>query len=143
MEIRFYKMNDNRNVIGKKLGGYVSTFVKLKYQDMNVSNPVFMLKFIEYPNYNYLHIPTLKRYYFIDDIIVKTDNTFELRCSVDVLESFKDDILAGTGHLVKSESYNPYYGDFENADNKIIEHYYSDKEIVIDSVDKVLITLGN
>ncbi len=143
MEIRFYNMVDNRNTIGKKLGSYTSTFIKAKYQEMNITSPTFLLKFMEYPQYNYIHIPALKRYYFIDSITVKTDNTFELACSCDVLESFKEDILAGTGHLTKAESNNPYYGDFESALNKNIEHYYSNKEITIDSTDKVLITLGN
>lgn len=143
MEIRFYTMTDTRNTIGKTLGSYTSTFVKMKYQEMNVTRPIFLLKFMEYPQYNYLYIPALKRYYFINDIVVKTDNTFEIHCSCDVLESFKDDILQGTGHLTKAENNNPYYGDYQSADNKVIEHYYSDKEVTIDSTDKVLITLGN
>lgn len=142
MELRFYNMTDTKNTIGKKLTDYTSTFIKAKYQDLNITNPIFLLKFTEYPKYNYIHIPALKRYYFIDDIVVKTDNAFELVCSCDVLESFKDDILTGTGHLIKSESYNPYYGEFESADNKIIQRYYSDKEITTDSTDKVMIILG-
>lgn len=143
MEIRFYTITDTRNTIGKQLNNYVSTFVNLKYQDLNITTPVFMLKFMEYPNYNYLYIPALKRYYFIDNITIKTNNTFELQCKVDVLESFKDDILAGTGNLTKAESHNPYFGNYDSAENKMIDTYYSNKEITIDSTDKILITLGN
>ena len=143
MELRFYNMTETNNTIGKKLDGYTSVFVKMKYQDMNVTNPIFMLKFNEYPAYNYIYVPSLHRYYFIDNIVIKTENTFEIQCSCDVLESFKDDILASVGHLTKSKNNNPYYGDFQSADNKIIEHYYSNKKITIDSNDKVLIVLGN
>lgn len=143
MELRFYNMTETNNTIGKKLDEYTSVFVKMKYQDMNVTNPIFMLKFNEYPVYNYIYVPSLHRYYFIDNIVIKTENTFEIQCSCDVLESFKDDILAGVGHLTKSKNNNPYYGDFQSADNKIIEHYYSNKKITIDSTDKVLIVLGN
>lgn len=143
MELRFYTMTDPSNTIGKHLDVYTKAEIKAKYQDLNVVTPTFLLKFTEYPKYNYIYVPALKRYYFIDSVIIKTDNTYELHCNCDVLESFKDDILAGTGHLIKAEKNNPYYGDFESADNKIIHHYYSDKEITIDSTDKVMIILGN
>lgn len=143
MEVRFYTMNEPRNTINKNLGDYTSTFLKLKSQDIDILNPIFTLKFIEYPQFNYLYIPFLSRYYFIDNIEIFTDKTYKLHCSVDVLQSFKNDILRGSGLLTRGKNYNPYYGDFESQDNKIIDTYESDKTININSVDKILITLGN
>lgn len=42
---------------------------------------------------NYLWIPQFDRYYFIDDIISVTNTLWRIDCSVDVLMSFKKDIL--------------------------------------------------
>lgn len=143
MEIRFYTMTDTRNTIGKNLGSYTSTFVKMKYQEMNITNPTFLLKFMEYPQYNYLYIPVLKRYYFIDDIIVKTDNTFEIQCTCDVLESFKEDILQGTGHLVKSESYNKYTDDdYPQAVNYEVEKITKECNFDFSKSNIVMVTIG-
>lgn len=143
MEIRFYTITDPRNTIGKKLGSYVSTFVKLKYQDLNITTPTFLLKFMEYPNYNYIHIPALRRYYFINDIVVKTDNTFEIHCACDVLESFKDDILKGTGHLTKSESYNTYTDDdYPQNVNYEVEKITKECNFDFSKTNIVLVTIG-
>lgn len=143
MEIRFYNITDPRNTIGKKLDSYVSTFVKLKYQDLNITTPTFLLKFMEYPNYNYIHIPALKRYYFINDIVVKTDNTFEIHCACDVLESFKDDILKGTGHLTKSESYNAYTDDdYPQNVNYEVEKITKECNFDFSKTSIVLVTIG-
>lgn len=143
MEIRFYNMTDTRNTVGKKLGDYVSTFVKMKYQEMNVTTPIFLLKFMEYPTYNYLHIPALKRYYFIDDIVVKTDNTFEIHCSCDVLESFKDDILQGTGRLTKSESYDKYTDDnYPQNVNYEVEKITQECNFDFSKNNIVMVTIG-
>lgn len=143
MEIRFYNMVDNRNTIGKKLGTYTSTFIKAKYQEMNITNPTFLLKFMEYPKYNYLYIPALKRYYFIDSITVKTDNTFEIACSCDVLESFKEDILKGTGHLTKSDDYNKYTDDGypQNVDYEV-EKVVHECSFDFSKTNTVLVTIG-
>lgn len=42
---------------------------------------------------NYAHIPIFKRYYYITDIVSVRNNLWEIQMSVDVLMSYKDDIL--------------------------------------------------
>lgn len=143
MEIRFFNMTDTRNTIGKKLTDYTTTFIKAKYQDLNITNPTFLLKFTEYPKYNYIYIPLLKRYYFIDDIVVKTDNTFELYCSCDVLESFKDDILNSKGMITQQTNINNYYNsDYKNEIRKEIDIYKSGVTFDYSVKDTVLVTIG-
>lgn len=143
MEIRFYTITDTRNTIGKHLGDYVSTFVDLKYQNCDIARPVLMLKFMEYPNYNYVYIPALKRYYFIDEITLKTTNTFDLHLSCDVLESFKEDILAGTGRLTKSESYNAYTDDnYPSALSYEVEKITKVCDFDFSKQQNILVTIG-
>lgn len=42
---------------------------------------------------NYVYIPSLSNYYFVDDIIFGGANQVTLKCHEDVLMSYKDDIL--------------------------------------------------
>lgn len=44
-------------------------------------------------NYNYMYISEFKRFYFIDEITNVSRNRWVIRASVDVLFSFKNDIL--------------------------------------------------
>ena len=46
-----------------------------------------------------------------------------------MLQSFKDDILRGKGLITQGKNYNPYYGDFDSLENKIIDTYTSNKTI--------------
>ena len=44
-------------------------------------------------DFNYLYIPALKRYYFIDDILSVNNGIWEISAHVDVLETYKSSIL--------------------------------------------------
>lgn len=142
MEIRFYNCADTRNTINKTLSDYVSTFVNLKYQDFSVSNPVLLLKFTEYPTYNYVYIPAIKRYYFIDEINIKSEKTFELRLKCDVLESFKEDILKGYGKMIKSDTGESYFNEGYNHLETFDTHEFTSNVTLGDNVYTVLATLG-
>lgn len=143
MEVRFYKITDTRTTINKTLGDYTSTFVNLKFLDCSVVNPTLRMKFLTYPDYNYIYIPAFKRYYFIDDISIETTNTFIIQLQVDVLETFKDDILAGIGHLIKSNTdENKYYnGDYKHLETYETHKFTSDYTLS-DKEFTVLATLG-
>lgn len=62
---------------------------------LSVENPVLILQYKSdiQPNVNYVHIPEYNRYYFVTDIINLTGGRYEIHCKVDVLTSFKYDIL--------------------------------------------------
>ena len=62
---------------------------------LSVENPVLILQYKSdiQPNVNYVYIPEYNRYYFVTDIINLTGGRYEIHCKVDVLMSFKDDIL--------------------------------------------------
>ena len=74
---------------------------------VNISNEIS-----DYMKYNYMKIPKLKRFYFIDSI--KTINGLvEISGTVDVLNSFKQDILASNQYILRQQTYNnsPYLDD--------------------------------
>lgn len=64
--------------------------------EIEKSNPV---KF----NYNYMYISEFNRYYFIDDIVNNSNNRWTVYASVDVLMSFRNDILSAYAIIEKSE----------------------------------------
>ena len=62
---------------------------------LSVENPVLILQYKSdiQSNVNYVYIPEYNRYYFVTDIINLTGGRYEIHCKIDVLMSFKYDIL--------------------------------------------------
>lgn len=52
---------------------------------------------------NYMYIPAFNRYYFIDDIVSVHNNRWEISAHVDVLETYKNDILGNSAILENTE----------------------------------------
>lgn len=71
--------------------------------------------------FNYIRLDEFDRYYFIDDIISIANNLWEVHCHVDVLMSWKDEIVDNTCRVMRNEfrgnnfivddmaEYLPYY----------------------------------
>ena len=71
----------------------------------SILKPVILLMSdnAEITSFNYMRIEAFGRYYFIDDIISVHNNKWEISAHVDVLESYKGDILANDAILENSE----------------------------------------
>lgn len=67
-------------------------------------------------NYNYVFIQEFNRYYFIDDITSENNHLWRLACSVDVLMSFKTEILHIQNPYVAR---NQYQYDTNIVDNEL------------------------
>lgn len=130
MEIKLYKNLSENNVIGKTLTQIKSVEANLK-NDVSVINPTFILYYTDnILQSNYCFIPKFNRYYFIDEIVPITGDRCIVKCRVDVLESFKDDIKSLTVILDKSQSIyksNKYLDDgsfvVENKDFNTIHNF--------------------
>ena len=93
MEVILYKNSSENNVIGKSLAQIKRVECNLK-NDVSVINPILVLNYTaNILNSNYCFIPKFNRYYFIDEIVPITADRCIVKCRVDVLESFKDNIL--------------------------------------------------
>ena len=65
-------------------------------------------------SFNYMYISEFSRYYFIDDIRSAHNNIWEISAHVDVLETYKTEILANTAVIKRQEKqYNLYLDDPE------------------------------
>lgn len=130
MEIKLYKNLSENNVIGKTLTQIKSVEANLK-NDVSVINPTLILSYTSnILDSNYCFIPKFNRYYFIDEIVPITGDRCIVKCRVDVLESFKEDIKSLTVILDKSQSIyksNKYLDDgsfvVENKDFNTIHNF--------------------
>ena len=93
MEVILYKNSSENNVIGKSLAQIKRVEAQLK-NDVSIINPILVLYYTDnILQSNYCYIPKFNRYYFIDEIVPIMADRCIVKCRVDVLESFKDNIL--------------------------------------------------
>lgn len=70
-------------------------------QDTSIINPTFIIDSNNLNlNVNYCRCTDTGRYYFIRDIICRNDHIYELVCEIDVLASFKAQIIAKTANIM-------------------------------------------
>lgn len=142
MVVKFMLNKSEYNTINKDTELIVEKTITLK-NDCDVVNPYLLLKlddnlFLS----NYVYIPDFKRYYFITGIEILTKTLVGVSLHVDVLESFKDNILAGTVHITESSVADNYYPKELDSLTSITSHkFISNKELVLNP-SKVLATLG-
>ncbi len=134
MEFILYKIDSADNVINKDISNGYTMQIKLK-SETDLVRPIILLKTIEnidFNDFNYCHIPLLKRYYFIHNVYNVNANMWRLQCGCDVLESYKADILASHARLKR----NIRTGDLFDAvvDTSIVKSV---------SLHKSNITIGN
>lgn len=93
MNITLYHSMDNHNVINKHKVMVDSYEINLKKQT-NILNPIIPL-FIdtELPAVDYAFIDDLNRYYHVINIEPKPNKVYILQLEVDVLETYKNEIL--------------------------------------------------
>lgn len=142
MIVRFLKNKSEYNTINKDTELIVEKTIALK-SECDIVNPYLLLKLDDnlYLS-NYAYIPQFKRYYFITGIEILTKNLVGISLHVDVLESFKADVLAGAVHITESSNSDNYYPKELDSLTSVESHkFISNKELALNP-SKVLATLG-
>lgn len=130
MDLLLYEMKDDHNTINKKLYDELSLPIQLTAQ-VDVLSPILRLENGSWlNNKNYAYIPAFNRYYFINRRSIINYNLIELYLEVDVLESFKGDIL-GSKQVYYSQGV--YVDIITQLSNKRVNH----------EVSYVIATLGS
>lgn len=98
--------------IGKTLTE-VNTYDCVLKQDTSILKPVIRIQTDDdILTCNYMYIPGLSRYYFIDDIVSENNNIWNISGHVDVLETYKTNILANSAVIKRQQNkYNLYLND--------------------------------
>ena len=142
MEIKLYNTKNENNTINKTLEN--ETVYNIRFKDIaDVKKPVVILNSSTFLNFNYAYIPDFKRYYFIENIEIQPNNIYKLSLSVDVLESFKNDILNSNGFISRQTDINNYYNtEYASEIKKQVDIYKSNVTIDLDTKTKILVTIG-
>lgn len=114
ISITLYKNTSPKNKIGKSLTNGL-TLTGQANGEMDVHNPSFLVETTEnISDYNYCSVDYLGRKYFIEKIVAVRTNIWRIMCRVDVLDSYKDEILANDAVIERQENeWNLYLNDPE------------------------------
>jgi hypothetical protein len=93
MEIKLYYNSSDNRCIKKVITDEFIISGTLR-EETSIINPEITIVCDGALRYNYCYIPSLKRYYYINDIVSVRNNVWKLIMEVDPLMSFKNDILA-------------------------------------------------
>ena len=112
MDIILYNTTDDNRKLNKALTAIKTIPVRLK-DDTDIMHPVIELDSANLPpTANYCYIATFGRYYYINQQDIKIGWDLVLTLSVDVLMSWKSDILNSTVIAERtSNKYNKYIPD--------------------------------
>lgn len=91
MKLILYHNASDRNVINKELTEIETRTITLK-KDTDLDRLQLFIHKIP-SSVNYLYLELINKYYFIDSTKSVNNNMIELICSIDVLESYKTEIL--------------------------------------------------
>ena len=92
MDIVLYVCSSERQAINKTIGSSATLTGSLRGES-SVINPSFLIEHSNPSGFNYCYIDDFGRYYFITNITSVRTGIWRIDCSVDVLMSFKNQIL--------------------------------------------------
>lgn len=93
MEIILYNNKSPKNKIGKTLTN-PNTITGSLRGETSISNFQMLLNIVDLNPYNYMYIADFGKYYFITNIISVRTGLWLVTASIDVLESYKIEILS-------------------------------------------------
>lgn len=104
MNVKLCNNQSEANIINKRITELAERTCIIK-GDLSVETPVILLQYdsTNMPNVNYMKISDLNRSYYVTEVIDLTGGRYEIRGKVDVLESFKDQIL-GLSVIIDKQS---------------------------------------
>lgn len=74
-------------------------------------------------DFNYVYIPSLNKYYFLQNIVHVNQKIVRMLLHCDVLMTYKTDILASYGLVIQGGTINPYYSSIESETRQSIRRF--------------------
>lgn len=109
-----YSTDSDEKSVNKVLNqlAEISNF-KIK-KDVDILKPVILLSNENALHSNYVYIRKFNRYYFVKSVTVLNEDTIQLECEVDVLYTYRQNIMNLTTFVERQEfNYSPYVVDNE------------------------------
>lgn len=146
MDISFYQNVSDKRVINKTLNiEYKLTGCQLE-EPTSATDPAVIVDMTEgLYQYNYCYIPYFSRYYYITDMIALDGTRMMIKCHVDPLMSFKNQILNCTVNSRTNESsFDMYLPDDRPVESRYIRYSQKfNKSFESFTPSYILITVGN
>lgn len=148
MTIKTYRFLGDSRKIDKTLT-LVETYSDAKIVgDMIIQSPTISLQldsFTDVIDFNYIYIPELRRYYYVKSSTIREDGFVQIQCIVDVLKSFKTDILDSTQYVERQENKCSYQVPdngytIKSTRNLTIKNFGN--PIIVPNDDFILTTFG-
>lgn len=112
----------------------------------NVLTPVVRFRARTPVTFNYVYIESLNRYYFVSELTQDGD-LCTVRLRVDVLQTYKEKILASSATLTKGENVNKYLSNRSNVVDvrpNIRKLDFPNKELINETGSIIMVTIkGN
>lgn len=105
--ITFYNYDGHPNTINKVLADPHEFSGSLR-QTFDVLRPQLSISAPHRPTYNYCYIPSLGRYYFVNEITYVGNKKYDLSLQVDVLKTYESEIMNATATVTESDTPQPY-----------------------------------
>lgn len=147
MEVLFYyNKSDNRTINKNIVPELGVSFEGVPRDDLDIMSPVIRFESDEMLRYNYARIPELQRYYYIKDRTIFREGVWDITFDVDVLMSFRNDILHLNAIADKQsmpENGNEYIDDSSLVtENVMFQTVYNFPNGFNDTGEYILITAG-
>lgn len=153
MVAKIFKTKSAPNVVNKVLTEVVAFDEVIFKEETSLLNPTIIINGVsnsssynieDIGTSNYFSIPKVNRYYFITDITMMRGGRVAITGKVDVLMSFKTDIIGSTQLIVRQEKKtNNFLIDTDiplSSKKQVIEHEFG--ESIVDSGYYILAVNG-
>lgn len=116
--LELYKVTNQPNELTKTLNNAVVIEGSFR-GEIDSIDVIVEIESITY-DFNYVHIPSLNKYYFLQNIVHVNAKIIRMLLHCDVLMTYKADILASYGLVIQGGTINPYYSSIESESRQTI-----------------------
>lgn len=145
VKIKTFNYDGKPNEVNKNLQEN-SEYTGLLNASFNVLTPVVRFRTRAPVTFNYVYIESLNRYYFVSELTQDGD-LCTVRLRVDVLQTYKEKILASSATLTKGENVNKYLSNRSNVVDvrpNIRKLDFPNKELINETGSIIMVTIkGN
>ncbi len=145
IKIKTFIYNGKPNAINKTLQEN-EEYTGVLNATFNVLTPVVRFRTRTPVRFNYVYIESLNRYYFVSELNQDGD-ICTVRLRVDVLQTYKEKILASSATLTKGENVNRYLSNRSNVVDvrpQFRKLDFPNKELINETGSIIMVTIkGN
>lgn len=116
--LELYKVTNQINELTKTLNNAVIVNGSFR-SEIDAIDVVVEIETNNY-DFNYVHIPSLNKYYFLQNLVHVNAKIIRMQLHCDVLMTYKQDILASYGLVTQGGTINPYYSSIESDSRQTI-----------------------